>query len=80
LSVAVYSEAKHAPFIEFGTAPHFPPLAKIKAWCKRRIPEAAAFLIARAISDAARRKAVVVSGVQGRVVITWRVRDLVAAH
>jgi hypothetical protein len=52
LSVVVYSDAKHAPFIEFGTAPHFPPIDKIKAWCKRKnIPESAAFPIARAISE-----------------------------
>jgi hypothetical protein len=51
-SVVVYSTAKHAPFIEFGTAPHFPPLDKIRAWCGRKgIPESAAFPIARAISE-----------------------------
>jgi hypothetical protein len=52
LSVVVYSDSKHSPFIEFGTAPHFPPLDKIRAWCRRKgIPEAAAFPIARAISE-----------------------------
>ena len=52
LSVVVYSSSKHAPFIEFGTAPHFPPIDKIRAWCKRKgIPESAAFPIARAISE-----------------------------
>jgi hypothetical protein len=51
-SGAVYSTAKHAPFIEFGTAPHFPPVDKIRAWCGRKgIPESAAFPIARAISE-----------------------------
>lgn len=51
-SVVVYSTAKHAPFIELGTAPHFPPLDKIRAWCGRKgIPESAAFPIARAISE-----------------------------
>ena len=51
-SVVVYSDSKHAPFIELGTAPHFPPLAAIRAWCARKgIPESAAFPIARAISE-----------------------------
>jgi len=51
-SVVVYSDSKHAPFIEFGTAPHFPPLDAIRAWCARKgIPIAAAFPIARAISE-----------------------------
>lgn len=52
LSVVVYSDSKHSPFIEFGTAPHFPPLDKIRAWCARKgIPVTAAFPIARAISE-----------------------------
>jgi len=51
LSVSVGSTAKYAPFIEFGTSPHFPPLEPIRAWCQRKgIPEEAAFAIARAIS------------------------------
>jgi hypothetical protein len=52
LRVVVYSDAKHAPFIEFGTSPHWPPIDKIRAWCGRKgIPESAAFPIARAISE-----------------------------
>jgi Bacteriophage HK97-gp10, putative tail-component len=52
LRVTVYSTSKHAPFIEFGTSPHFPPLDKIRAWCARKgIPVSAAFPIARAISE-----------------------------
>lgn len=51
-SVTVGSTAKHAPFIELGTAPHFPPLDKIRAWCRRKgLDERAAFPIARAISE-----------------------------
>lgn len=48
----VGSDVKHAPFIEFGTGPRkkFPPLEPIRRWCRRhRIPESAAFAIARAI-------------------------------
>lgn len=52
LRVSVYSTSKHAPFIEFGTSPHFPPIDKIRAWCVRKgIPVGAAFPIARAISE-----------------------------
>jgi hypothetical protein len=52
LSVTVFSTSKHAPFIEFGTAPHWPPMAPIRAWCARKgLPESAAFLVARAISE-----------------------------
>jgi HK97 gp10 family phage protein len=52
LSVSVGSTAKYAPFIEFGTSPHFPPLEPIRAWCRRKgIPEEAAYPIARAISE-----------------------------
>jgi len=50
----VGSDVKHAPFIELGTGPRakFPPLEPIKAWCRRhRIPESAAFLIARKIKE-----------------------------
>lgn len=52
LRVAVYSDARHAPAIEFGSAPHFPPLDKIRAWCGRKgIPESAAYPIARKIAE-----------------------------
>lgn len=52
LSVSVGSTAKHAPYIEFGTAPHFPPVDKIRAWCLRKgLPASAAYPIARKISE-----------------------------
>jgi hypothetical protein len=52
LVYAVGSAAKQAPFIEFGTRPHFPPVSAIAAWCRRKgIPESAAFPIARAIGE-----------------------------
>ena len=51
LRAAVGSTAHYAPYIEFGTRPHFPPLAPIRAWCERRgLPASAAFPIARKIS------------------------------
>jgi bacteriophage HK97-gp10 putative tail-component len=52
LDYAVGSTAEHAPFIEFGTAPHFPPVDAIRDWCIRKgLPASAAFPIARAISE-----------------------------
>lgn len=52
LAIAVGSKAAYAPYVEFGTSPHFPPLEPIRAWCRSRgIPEEAAFPIARAISE-----------------------------
>jgi hypothetical protein len=41
----------YAPFVEFGTRPHFPPLEPIREWCRRHsIPEEAAYAIALKIS------------------------------
>src|SRR5262245_29707145 len=36
LDYVVGSSAEHAPYVEFGTAPHFPPVDAIKAWCVRK--------------------------------------------
>lgn len=51
------ANADHAPFIEFGTVPHFPPVAPLEEWVRKKLPEvpaeeisSAAFLIARKIS------------------------------
>lgn len=52
LSIGVGSTAHYAPYVEFGTRPHFPPLEPIREWCRSRgIPESAAFPIARKISE-----------------------------
>ena len=52
LSIGVGATAHYAPYVEFGTRPHFPPLEPIREWCRSRgIPEEAAFPIARAISE-----------------------------
>ncbi len=52
LSVTVGATAKQAPYIEFGTAPHFPPLQPIREWCLRKgMSERAAFPIARRIAE-----------------------------
>lgn len=47
----VVSTAAHAPHIEYGTRPHFPPLDAIRAWCRiKGIPETAAYPIALKIA------------------------------
>ena len=52
LTVAVGSTSEHAPFVEFGTRPHWPPLDAIRRWCiLKGIPVAAAYPIARKISE-----------------------------
>ena len=82
-SVVVYSTAKHAPFIELGTAPHFPPLDKIRAWCGRKgIPESAAYPIARAIAERGTPERpwlypAYKAGIQGHV---GRIRDFVGTE
>ena len=45
----VGSNVAHAPYMEFGTAPHFPPVGALDIWAERH-GGANAFLIARAIS------------------------------
>lgn len=51
MAIYVGSTSPHAPFIEFGTRPHFPPLEPIRRWCRiRGLPEEAAFPIARQIA------------------------------
>ena len=52
LVFAVGSKMKYAPYVEFGTRPHFPPLDAIREWCRvRGIDEGAAYPIARAIAE-----------------------------
>lgn len=52
LSIGVGSTSPYAPFVEFGTRPHFPPLEPIRRWCASRgLPVTAAFPIARKISE-----------------------------
>lgn len=42
------SNVTYAPFVEFDTRPHWPPIAALKVWAERH--HANAFLVARAIS------------------------------
>src|SRR5262245_26629542 len=34
LAIYVGSTSKYAPYVEFGTRPHFPPLDAIRRWCE----------------------------------------------
>jgi hypothetical protein len=51
LTGVVYSDSKYAPYVEFGTRPHWPPIAPLEDWARRHgMPPGSGFLIARAIS------------------------------
>jgi HK97 gp10 family phage protein len=45
----VGSNVVYAPYMEFGTKPHWPPLAALEVWARRH--HTSAFLVARAISQ-----------------------------
>ena len=46
LRMAVGSTSEYAPYVEFGTGPHFPPPDAIRAWCRMRgIPDRAVWPI-----------------------------------
>jgi hypothetical protein len=52
LAIYVGSTSKYAPYVEFGTRPHWPPIDAIRGWCGLKgIPIAAAFPIARKIAE-----------------------------
>lgn len=44
----VGSNVKYAPYVEFDTRPHWPPLAALEVWARRH--HTTAYLVARAIS------------------------------
>lgn len=44
----VGSDKKHAPFMEFGTRPHWPPISALVTWARRH--GTSAYLVARAIA------------------------------
>ena len=51
---AVGSAVDYAPYVEFGTAPHWPPLSALQPWAERHgFPpgRAGAFLVARSIAQ-----------------------------
>lgn len=39
---------KYAPYVEYGTKPHFPPVGALEGWAKRH--NTSAFIVARAIA------------------------------
>ena len=52
-SVSIGSVTKYAPYVEFGTRPHFPPLAALQPWARRHgfpAGRPGAYLVARAIA------------------------------
>lgn len=52
LSADIGSAQKTAPWIEFGTRPHFPPPDALIPWVRRHgMPDSAAFAIARKIAQ-----------------------------
>jgi len=52
LAIYVGSTSHYAPYVEFGTRPHFPPLDAIREWCRvKGIPEEAVFPIAKKIAE-----------------------------
>jgi hypothetical protein len=52
LRIFVGSTSHYAPYVEYGTRPHFPPVSAIREWCRLKgIPESAAYPIARKIAE-----------------------------
>jgi len=46
----VKAEAPHAVYIEYGTLPHYPPIAPLKAWARRKLgDESAAWAVQKKI-------------------------------
>ena len=51
VQAAVGTDLKYAPFVEYGTNPHFPPLAPLKLWAKFKLGnENLAYVVARKIA------------------------------
>ena len=42
VSLEVGPDAKHAPFVQFGTRPHWAPIAPLRAWARRKLGDASA--------------------------------------
>jgi len=48
----VKAEAPHAIYIEYGTLPHWAPIAPLKAWARRKLgDEGAAYAVQRKIAE-----------------------------
>jgi phage gpG-like protein len=46
----VYTNVKYAPAVEFGSRPHFPPIAPLSDWSKKKLGTDLGYVIARKIS------------------------------
>lgn len=54
LGLTVTNPAKHAPYVEYGTAPHFPPPQALAGWASRHgfsTDPGTLFVLARAIAE-----------------------------
>lgn len=52
MAIYVASTSHYAPYVEFGTRPHFPPVDAIRRWCRLKgIPETAAYPICLKIAE-----------------------------
>jgi HK97 gp10 family phage protein len=53
LTAVVEAKVKYAPFVEFGTRPHWPPISALQLWARRHgFPaRGGAFLVARSIAQ-----------------------------
>ncbi|MBI5192762.1 MAG: HK97 gp10 family phage protein [Nitrospirae bacterium] len=50
IGVDKQANANYAPYIEYGTRPHWPPLSALTEWCRRHRMQGKEFLIARKIA------------------------------
>lgn len=47
----IFNTKEYAPYVEFDTRPHWPPISALKDWCRLKLgDESLAFVIARTIS------------------------------
>lgn len=51
LAAEIGTDVGYAPYVEFGTSPHFPPSDALTNWARRHKMSGAQFVIARAISQ-----------------------------
>lgn len=60
----VYNDAPHFPFMEYGTRPHFPPIAPLVVWATRKfgVDEAEAEAIAWAVAKKIAREGIAPRG------------------
>ena len=63
VEAVVSPRVDYAPYVEFGTRPHFPPLSALQPWARRHgFGPAGAFLVARAIARRGTRARLFMTG------------------